>query len=105
MPRPETKRDQLEIEEFWRVATPEREPFQVRAFRWGVVLILAVATPWYLPDRWGMRILAGLPVWVWVALSAAFLLAVLSSFGALVWWRDGVPVAPTEPKSEKGPFG
>lgn len=80
--------------EFWDIARPEREPSQSRLFLVGVVLAVVISTPWYLPAESAGRPILGLPLWVWLALAGAVLLASCTSWAALFVWRD-TNVAPT----------
>ncbi len=87
------------------MATPFREPVSKRWFVPAVLALIAVATPWYLPLDVATRFWHGLPVWVWVALSCALGLSVLTCYGALALWRDANPQegsADAVPTNRKG---
>lgn len=75
-------------DEFWKVAKPDSEPLETPWFLPSILVTLLFATPWYLPSKIGMLFWHGLPIWVWVALVGAGVLAALTAFGALALWQD-----------------
>ena len=82
---------QVDTDEFWSVATPFEEPLSSRWFIPSIVALVAIATPWYLPEDVASRFWQGLPVWVWITLASSFGLSVLICYSALFLWRDRAP--------------
>jgi hypothetical protein len=77
-----------DIEAFWAEIKPRREPMQQIWFLPLILLLLAVSIPWYRKPGEIGAIVAGLPVWVWVALIASALVAAVTAVMSIFFWDD-----------------
>lgn len=82
--------DERDISAFWREAQPQREPMRWRWFLPGVLVLLVSSIPWYLPGELVSGVIAGLPVWTWIALFCSVALAALTAWVGLRHWDDDV---------------
>ena len=96
-PRSSDERSQEEydgerdMERFWREATPRSEP---TALRWYIPLLLvliALSIPWYLPEGHVGSVIAGFPLWIWIALGCSLGIAILTACAILRSWKDDDP--------------
>ncbi len=81
--------DERDQDAFWEAVRPADEPLRHRWFLPAVALILALSVPWYLPSSVGGRLVGGLPVWTWITVACALMLAMVTAYASLRLWRDG----------------
>ncbi len=77
-----------DMDAFWAAAVPKHEPINKRWYIPAALFLMLIGAPWFWPAGEEGPAFAGLPVWVWVTLTASFSLSVLTAFGALRLWRD-----------------
>lgn len=75
-------------DEFWRVATPQREPLRWKLFVPALSLLLLVNVPWYLTPEVADRQFHGLPVFAWICLGTSLTLSILTCSAALWHWQS-----------------
>ena len=80
--------NQRDADVFWAAVRPADEPMRHRWFLPAIVLILTVSVPWYLPRHVGDQLLRGLPLWTWITVVCAFLLAAVTAWASLRLWSD-----------------
>ena len=73
---------------FWATIRPADEPTRHRWFLPSVAVILIFSVPWYLPREVGDRLVGGLPLWTWITVACAAVLAALMAWASLRLWRD-----------------
>lgn len=77
-----------DMERFWRVAVPPREPARSRIYVPGLIALAALGTPFYWGSEGLPSVLWGLPAWVWMALACAAGVSCLTAWAALTRWDD-----------------
>lgn len=86
--RPTEYENELNTAEFWAEVRPKREPLQQIWFLPLIVVLLAASIPWYRKSGEVGSIVAGLPVWVWMALVCSALISIVTAVVALFFWDD-----------------
>lgn len=84
----EPYRDRRDDDELWSVVRPASEPTGQRWFLVTALVAVVFGAPWYLPAELEARVLSGLPLWVWISLASAVVLALVSSVAAARFWQD-----------------
>jgi len=82
--------DERDAAAFWREVGPRREPIRWRWFLPGVLALLVLSIPWYLPKDLVGGVVAGMPVWTWIALLCSVGVAGLTAWVGLRHWDDDV---------------
>lgn len=77
-----------DMEAFWAEIRPRREPMQQAWFLPLILVLLAVSIPWYREPGEIGAMAAGLPGWVWTALAASGLIALVTAVMSIVFWDD-----------------
>ncbi len=79
---------QRDIDLFWKEIRPRREPIQQRWYIPLVLLIVVVSVPWYWKQGVTGKIIAGLPLWIWVTILCSLAISVVTATMALWHWDD-----------------
>lgn len=74
--------------EFWNAVRPADEPMRRAWFLPSILILLAVSVPWYRSRTGEIRMLHGLPDWVWVTLACSLAISFITAGVALFCWRD-----------------
>ncbi len=80
--------DQRDMDLFWKEVRPRREPIQQRWYIPLVLLIVVVSVPWYWKQGVTGKIIAGLPLWIWITILCSLVISVITATMALRQWDD-----------------
>lgn len=80
--------DERDLDLFWSEIRPRREPVTRRWFVPGVLLLVTLSIPWYLPAEIVGDVVGGLPLWTWIALACSVAVAALTAWVGLAHWDD-----------------
>ncbi len=80
--------NQRDMDLFWKEVKPQREPIQQWWYVPLVVLIAVISVPWYWKQGVTGKIIAGLPLWIWVTILCSAAISVITATMALRHWDD-----------------
>lgn len=80
--------DDRDMVHFWDAAKPRSEPLKQRWYVPALILFIVISVPWYRPAGQIGRIVAGLPIWIWISLGCTFAVSCLTAAAILWCWRD-----------------
>jgi len=80
-----------DMQRFWAVAVPRREPATSRAYLPGLLTLVVLSTPFYWGSQQVPAIVWGLPTWVWVAVICSAGVSALTAWAAIARWDDREP--------------
>lgn len=80
-----------DMDRFWREAVPRAEPATRRWYIPLLLVLIVISIPWYFSEGHVGRVIAGFPVWIWIALGSAFGVALLTACAILRFWKDDGP--------------
>ena len=63
------------------------QPLRHRTFLIVIAALTLATSPWAFVGR-RVRLVFGIPVWLWSSIIFTVLLAGMTAFGILRWWRD-----------------
>ena len=73
---------------FWKEVKPRREPIQQRWYIPLVLLFVVASVPWYWKQGVTGKIIAGLPLWIWITILCSLAISVITATMALRHWDD-----------------
>jgi hypothetical protein len=87
--RAEEYNDARDMSAFWKVARSlKKEPVKQKWFIPILIICIVISVPWYLTPGESGSIIGGLPSWVWVSLGCSLGISILTSIGALIFWKE-----------------
>lgn len=88
---PSEYRGERDMQSFWNAVAPLKEPSTQRWYAPVLIMLIVGSVPWYRDSGQMGSIVAGFPTWIWTSIFCSIGVAILTSFGILLFWSDDDP--------------